>query len=73
MKKRTHYTFLYKLLSRQSVIYLEQITVVAGAHGIEPWSTVLETAILTVVLRPYPPHYIIPKAKLHFSSQISYT
>lgn len=26
----------YKLLSRQSVIYLEQITVVAGAHGIEP-------------------------------------
>ncbi len=36
MKKRTHYTFLYKLFSRQSVIYLEQITVVAGAHGIEP-------------------------------------
>lgn len=36
MKKRTHYTFLYKLLTRQSVIYLEQITVVAGAHGIEP-------------------------------------
>lgn len=26
---------------------------VAGATGIEPISTVLETAILTVVLRPY--------------------
>lgn len=36
MKKRTHHTFLYKLLSRQAVIHLEQITVVAGAHGIEP-------------------------------------
>lgn len=36
IKKRTRNTFLYKLLTRQSVIYLEQITVVAGAHGIEP-------------------------------------
>ena len=27
----------------------------AGATGIEPISPVLETAILTVVLRPYPP------------------
>lgn len=29
------------------------IMCVAGATGIEPISTVLETAILTVVLRPY--------------------
>ncbi len=29
------------------------IICVAGATGIEPISTVLETAILTVVLRPY--------------------
>lgn len=36
MKKKERTIRSYKLLSRQAVIYLEQITVVAGAHGIEP-------------------------------------
>ena len=39
-----------------SAIYL------AGATGIEPISTVLETAILTVVLRPY---YVEMKPSKH--------
>ena len=38
--------------------YIEGVReVVAGATGIEPISTVLETAILTVVLRPYNTYY----------------
>lgn len=36
MKKERTIRSYINFFSRQSVIYLEQITVVAGAHGIEP-------------------------------------